>query len=81
MKDQAKLPVIVLVVVVAVGLLFFFGSKAMSTGNLDQGQVKYTPGVPPWQEKNNAGNQPSEVGSNGLPAGMTQPSIGGNETK
>lgn len=52
MKDQVKAPVIVVVVIAIVGLIFFFGSKAMSVGDLDQGQAKYTPGVPPWNDKN-----------------------------
>ncbi len=33
-------------------------------GNLDQGQVKYTPGVPPWQEKDG-----SKKGPGGAPGG------------
>lgn len=52
MKDQVKAPVIVVAVIALVALVFFFGSKAMSVGDLDQGQAKYTPGVPPWQDKN-----------------------------
>ena len=50
MKEQVKTPVIVVLVVAFVAVLAFFGSKAFSSGDLDQGQVQYTPGKPPWEE-------------------------------
>jgi hypothetical protein len=72
MKDQAKLPIIVLVVVAVVALLYFFGSKAFTAGNLDSGQVKYTPGKPPWEE-----TDPSKKGPGASPgAGQTAPPQG-----
>lgn len=64
MKEQAKVPVIVIVVVLVAALLFYFGSKAFKAGNLDQGQVNYTPGKPPWQE-----TDPSKKGPGGPPGG------------
>lgn len=86
MKEQAKLPVIVVAVVAIVGALIFFGSKAMSAGDLDQGQVKYTPGKPPWQEtdsdKKGPGGAPGGGGPGGPPPpsggppGMTAPALG-----
>lgn len=84
MKDQVKAPVIVVVVVAVVALLFFFGSKAMSVGDLDQGQVKYTPGKPPWEDplqKGKDGRTPAaETAAGGstprAPAGMAPPAVG-----
>lgn len=48
--------------------LLFFGFVGLllvgcGAGNLDQGQVKYTPGVPPWQEKDPAKKGPGGPGS------------------
>lgn len=48
-------------------LLAILASVALvgcGVGNLDQGQVKYTPGVPPWQEKD-----PNKKGPGGSPSG------------
>jgi hypothetical protein len=90
MKEQAKLPLVIVAVIAAVGLLFFFGSKAMGAGDLDQGQVKYTPGKPPWQEtdpsKKGPGGAPGGGGPGApavappanAPAGMGAPNLGGN---
>ena len=64
MKEQAKLPLVIAAVVVIVAGLWFFGTKAMSAGDLDQGQVKYTPGKPPWME-----TDPSKKGPGGAPGG------------
>lgn len=52
MKNQElKTPIVVAIVVIVVGVAAFFGYRAMSSaGDLDQGQVKYTPGKPPWLE-------------------------------
>jgi len=63
MKDEVKTPVIVVLAVVVIGLIVFFAVKAFNAGNLDQGQVQYTPGVPPWQEKD-----PNKRGPGGAPA-------------
>lgn len=51
MSERLKTPLIVVAVIAVAALVAFLGTRAMSAGNLDQGQVKYTPGVPPWQEK------------------------------
>ncbi len=69
---EIKAPVIVVAVVALVAVLFFFGSKAMSAGDLDQGQVKYTPGKPPWDDP--LKKAPATPGNQGGPAGMTAPS-------
>lgn len=51
MKTEVKTPVLVGVVVAAILVLGYFLLKTMgSAGNLDQGQVQYTPGKPPWEE-------------------------------
>lgn len=50
MKEQAKLPLVIVAAVAVVALLVYFGQKAMSVGDLDTGQVKYTPGKPPWDD-------------------------------
>jgi hypothetical protein len=51
MKTEVKTPVLIAVVAVAVLVLGYFLLKTMgSAGNLDQGQVQYTPGKPPWEE-------------------------------
>ncbi|RYG26667.1 hypothetical protein EON82_02335 [bacterium] len=84
MKDQVKVPVIVLAVVAIVGALFFFGSKAMSVGDLDQGQVKYTPGKPPWEDPLQKGNNngrvptgdPAAAPPGGGPPGLAAPTRG-----
>lgn len=51
MKEQLKLPLVIVAVLALVGFVFVLGKKAISAGDLDQGQIQYTPGVPPWQEK------------------------------
>jgi len=85
MKEQAKLPIVIVAVVAIVGALYFFGSKAMSAGDLDQGQVKYTPGKPPWedplQKGNNNGRAPvpdqqQAAPPSGGPPGLTAPTRG-----
>jgi hypothetical protein len=63
-KQQIQTPLIVVAVVVVVALFAWFGSKAFSAGDLDQGQVKYTPGKPPWEE-----SDPSRKGPGGAPGG------------
>lgn len=80
MKEQVKTPVIVLAIVVAVGVIGYFGMKTMDTGGLDHGQVKYTPGKPPWMESDQAKRGPGAAlpgspipGSGGPPPGMTAP--------
>jgi hypothetical protein len=81
----AAAAVVVLVAVVVGGLFFFSGPRA-------PGGVKYTPGVPPWQEKGAApykatpdypqasGNlAPGGASGSGTAAAppMTPPAIGG----
>ncbi len=79
MKDQVKTPVIVVVAIVVIGLVVFFAMKALGSGNLDQGQVKYTPGVPPWMEKDPSKRGPGTTasGSSGGPGQPGQPGQGG----
>lgn len=90
MKDQVKVPILVAAVVVLVALVGFIGMKAMGAGDLDQGQVKYTPGKPPWMEsdpsKRGPGGTPGsgaagaptppEAGNHSVPPGMTAPRLG-----
>ena len=65
MKQQVKTPLLVTVAVIAAAVLIYFGAKLIgSTGDLDQGQVKYTPGKPPWEE-----TDPSKRGPGGAPGG------------
>ena len=65
MKAEIKTPVLVAVVVIAVAVVGYFILNSVSnSGNLDQGQVKYTPGKPPWEE-----TDPSKKGPGGAPGG------------
>lgn len=65
MKKEVKTPLLVVIAVVAVAVLIYLGAKLIgSTGDLDQGQVKYTPGRPPWEE-----TDPSKKGPGGPPGG------------
>ena len=64
MKKQLKLPIAIICVIAAGALAAFGISHSMSVGSLDHGQVKYTPGVPPWMEK-----APSKRGAPGLGSG------------
>lgn len=77
MKAQVKAPLIVVAVVALVAVLVFFGMKAMGAGDLDQGQVKYTPGVPPFQEtdpaKRGPGGAPGGGGPGAAPVPTTRP--------
>jgi hypothetical protein len=62
MKGEVKTPVIVVVVILVLGVVVYFGMKMMSgAGGLDQGQIQYTPGTPPWMEKD-----PNKKGVGGL---------------
>jgi hypothetical protein len=63
MKQEVKTPLIVAIVALVVIAVGYFGFKTMSgAGGLDQGQVKYTPGKPPWEE-----TDPSKKGPGGPP--------------
>jgi hypothetical protein len=65
MKQEIKTPLLVTVVVLVVVVVGYFGfQKIGSTGGLDQGQIKYTPGKPPWEE-----TDPSKQGPGGVPGG------------
>ncbi|MBI1333789.1 MAG: hypothetical protein JST12_12940 [Armatimonadetes bacterium] len=44
-------------------------------GDLDQGQVKYTPGVPPWKE-----TDPAKKGPGGISSGGNGGGTGGAQT-
>lgn len=95
MRDQVKTPIIVVAAILVIGVVVFFAMKAFNAGNLDQGQVEYTPGVPPWLEKDpnkqgpgtTPGGQPGQqpAGANGQPQqapmqpGMPGPSAIGNK--
>lgn len=51
MREELKTPLMIALAVVAVALLAFFGYRTIGgAGQLDQGQIEYTPGVPPWME-------------------------------
>lgn len=86
MKGEVKTPIIVVAVIAVVALIGFFASKAMGAGDLDQGQVKYTPGKPPWQENDpskrgpgaspGAGAAPAAASDTHAPAGMGAPTLG-----
>lgn len=55
MKNEVKTPVLIGIVVVLVGGIVVLGFKFLDgVGNLDHGQISYTPGVPPWMEKDPA---------------------------
>ena len=69
MKENVKLPALIAVVVVALVVLGFVIKSMSGIGNLDNGQVKYTPGVPPWAE-----NDAAKKGPGGSPAGGPPPS-------
>ena len=69
MKDGAKLPIIVVVVIADIGVMIFAIKGSMGGGNLDQGQVKYTPGVPPWKETDPSKQGPGAAPPSGAPAG------------
>jgi len=65
MKAEIKTPVLVAVVVIAVAIVGYLILNSVSNaGNLDQGQVKYTPGKPPWEE-----TDPNKKGPGGAPGG------------
>jgi hypothetical protein len=52
MKTEVKTPVILAVVVVFLAGFVYWGYGALAgVGSLDKGQVNYTPGKPPWLEK------------------------------
>ena len=68
MKTEVKTPVLIGVVAVAVLVLGYFLFKTMSgAGNLDHGQVQYTPGKPPWEETDASKKGPGA--SPGAPGG------------
>lgn len=76
MKGEVKTPVIIAVVAIAVVVLGYFLLKTMNgAGNLDQGQVQYTPGKPPWEEtdasKKGTGASPGTPGQQ--PGSATTP--------
>jgi len=64
MKSQVKTPVVVVAVVAVLGLIGFFAMKTVGdAGSLDHGQIKYTPGKPPWMETDPAKKGPGGLGS------------------
>lgn len=67
MKQEIKTPLLIAIAAVAlIGLAVWGFSFMNNTGNLDQGQIKYTPGKPPWME-----NDPSKQGPGGAPGQAT----------
>ncbi|HWD38924.1 MAG TPA: hypothetical protein VG944_08760 [Fimbriimonas sp.] len=84
MNKELKTPMLVGVVAVVVVVLGFWMFKSISSvGNLDQGQVKYTPGVPPWKEADPSKRGPGTTvggpaaGGPGGPPGVSAPQVGG----
>jgi len=80
MKAEIKTPVVVVAVVALLAVIVYFGMKTIGdVGSLDHGQMKYTPGVPPWKEtdpsKRGPGGSPG-VASPTAPAGMGAPALG-----
>lgn len=78
MKEQLKTPLIVAVAVVALAFAVFMGMRFTNAGNLDQGQTNYTPGTPPWMEKDAAKQGPGGApggGTPGAPPGMGAPIV------
>jgi len=68
MKVEIKTPVIVVAVIAVLGLVVFFGMKSMGdSGSLDHGQIKYTPGKPPWMETDASKKGPASSGPYGAP--------------
>lgn len=90
MKAEIKTPIIVVAIIAVIAVVIYVGMKTVgSSGDLDQGQVKYTPGKPPWLE-----TDPSKKGPGGAPGGggpgapapaggppVGPPVIGGNGPK
>jgi hypothetical protein len=76
MKQQVQVPLLVAVAVGVVALFVFFGMKAMSAGDLDQGQVKYTPGKPPWAETDPSKKGPGDRPPQAAPPGNAPPGVG-----
>lgn len=72
MKQELKTPILIVLAVVAVAFAVWIGMRTIGgAGNLDQGQIKYTPGKPPWEE-----TDPNKQGPGGAP-GMGQTAPGG----
>ncbi len=73
MKAEVKTPVLIAIVTLVVVVLGFFIFKGVSNaGNLDQGQVKYTPGKLPSAE-----SDPSKQGPGGPPPAGGPPPLSG----
>ena len=73
MKAQVKGPVVVIAIIAVVGFVVYLGMNTISnSGGLDHGQIKYTPGKPPWMEKDSSkkgpGGSPGVANSNGSAA-------------
>jgi len=78
MKDKSRVWLYGAAVFVCVVVAFFAIKSASGQGNLDQGQVKYDPGVPPWEEKDPA-KQHSE-GVSKSPGGQQMSSFSPGQT-
>lgn len=76
MKEQIKTPLLIAAIVVIVAIVGYFGYKSISSvGQLDNGQIKYTPGKPPWMESDASKRGPG--GSPGVASGALR---GGTQT-
>lgn len=68
MKEELKTPLMVILAVIAVAAIAFYGFRTIGgAGGLDRGQIEYTPGVPPWMEESKA-QQPAGGPPTGAPA-------------
>ncbi|HEY0866150.1 MAG TPA: hypothetical protein VGE01_02155 [Fimbriimonas sp.] len=81
MKEEVKTPLIIAAVALLVIVVAYFGFKTVSSaGSLDQGQIEYTPGKPPWEETDPAKRGPGGApggGGFGAPQGGQAPGAGG----
>ncbi|MDR3690037.1 MAG: hypothetical protein P4L46_11705 [Fimbriimonas sp.] len=80
MKTEIKTPIIVVAAIAIIAVIGYFGMKMVNdSGSLDHGQIKYTPGVPPWLEKDASKKGPgtgAPAAPGGGPAGVGAPVIG-----
>ena len=74
MKQEIKTPVlIVIAVLVLAGVGYFIMQSVGNAGNLDHGQVKYNPGVPPFLEKDPTKRGPGGSTPNAQPGAPPAP--------
>jgi hypothetical protein len=77
MNDKLKITLISVAAVVALVVAFVMIKGALTVGDLDRGQVQYTPGVPPWKEadanKRGPGAGPGSAQTQATPSGAQSP--------